>query len=244
MTATTEERSRMGRRNRDRGKQVQREYARYNCAIWNVDPETHAVWTAHHPDNEYICCPGEGNHVEVKGEKEWRLPAWIREAERDAIKAATGRHTLGAGTHWWIASRYPLGQSSTYRNPYYVIAPEFHYLERCVLAYTGLDWQEVFPRTDQGLIDLRAEFVSFRKALCDYRARATSRHWRLGTWIPELELLALEEGGMPWILVLERPEDTAGWKYIHGHYVLMPACDWAVILQQGWEKRRAGDAHE
>ena len=240
MTLSTEERARIGRRNRNRGKTVQREYARYNCTIWHVLPETHAVWTTHHPDNEYHDCPGEHCHVEVKAEKTWNLPAYIREAEQDAINGSKGSQTLGVGSHWWIGMKPPLGQHRSYYHPFYVCAPELHYLERCVQAYTELDWQDVYPRTDEALIELRRRMMEFRGLPLDYRSREQSQNWRLASWVPQLEQLAFDAGETAWTLVLEAPAHTESYHYLHSHYILEPGLDWAQLLQIAWEKGRSG----
>lgn len=232
MNLTSEQRSRMGRRNRDRGKTVQREYARFNCAIWDIEPEGHVVYTCHHPDNCYMDCPGEGNHVEVKGEKSFRFPSYIREAERDAVRAAAGKDTLGAGSHWWIAAQRPFEAWRSYRHQYYVLAPELHYLERCVEAWTTWDWQDVIPRIDGELIELRRALRCFRNVVVDYRE---DERWVLGTWIPEIEELAQD---LPWAIVLEAPKSTEAHSYLHTHYLLLPGRDWALLLQESWTKRR------
>ena len=82
------DRSAIGRRSQERGSEVQREGARFNCQIWDVDADQHAVWTrrstAGRSDNIYIDCPGAGFHVELKGEKDLRPHAWIRQTLIDA----------------------------------------------------------------------------------------------------------------------------------------------------------------
>jgi hypothetical protein len=114
---TTEiDRSAMGSRNRRRGNDVQREYARYNCGIWGVDPEKHAVWTGRnidgHTDNIYIDCPGAGYHVEVKGEKDLRPHAYMRQTLTDA-----------PDERCWCAFRRPGALQRRFQELFYVMVP-------------------------------------------------------------------------------------------------------------------------
>ena len=106
----------IGRRNRRRGNDVQREYARFNCATWGVDSEKHAVWTGRnidgHSDNIYIDCPGAGYHIEVKGEKDLRPHAWIRQTLRDAPSGLC-----------WCAFRRPGALQRLFDELFYVLVP-------------------------------------------------------------------------------------------------------------------------
>ena len=110
------DRSAIGRRNRRRGNDVQREYARYNCAIWGVDAKKHAVWTGRnidgHSDNIYIDCPGAGFHVEAKGERDLRPHAWLRQTLRDA-----------PDERCWCAFRRPGALQRLLREFFYVLVP-------------------------------------------------------------------------------------------------------------------------
>jgi hypothetical protein len=112
----TIDRSAIGRRSGRRGNDVQREYARYNCFIWDVDPEKHAVWTGRnidgHSDNIYIDCPGAGYHVEVKGERYLRPHAYMRQTLTDA-----------PDERCWCAFRRPRALQRRFQELFYVMVP-------------------------------------------------------------------------------------------------------------------------
>jgi hypothetical protein len=128
------DRSAIGKRSRRRGNDVQREYARYNCHIWGVDPEKHAVWTGRnidgHSDNIYIDCPGAGYHVEVKGEKKLRPHAWVRQTLRDA-----------PDEHCWCAFRRPGLLQRLFDDRFYIITPAVTFTD--VRSRAGVEFRFV-----------------------------------------------------------------------------------------------------
>lgn len=77
-----------GARNKRAGKRAQKEFAQLMLRLWGINWRLHSwrhvIYTAHHPDNTYMKCPGEGYHVEIKAERDLRVHDAIRQAIGDA----------------------------------------------------------------------------------------------------------------------------------------------------------------
>lgn len=67
------------------GKDGQREYARFVCQYYGLDPKFYASWTQNHPDVIFrLGTPVDAEHSEVKKwQIEWDPKAWIRQVEDD-----------------------------------------------------------------------------------------------------------------------------------------------------------------
>lgn len=239
-----------GRRNRRKGKDAQREYARYNCALWNVDPSSHALWDQSHPDNVYLECPGEGWFVEVKHEQDWEFPLYVRETERGAItwglQEVPDDQSRWWTREWWVAARRP---TRKLRETWYVLTGLWTFTRTLAAAFTfveGVDsplfhslegvltwWDDHLPLVPDAEV-LHKEGVS---------------RWSLERWIMETEAKACPRGSarpeVPWWWVnVGPPRDHPDWKYLQGAYTLCSGRLWAHLLGLVWSDRQEAAQHE
>lgn len=202
----TVDRSRLGRLNRQRGKDTQREHARLYCAAWGVDPETHAHWTQDEPDNVFERCPGAGWYVSVKAEAVWSPWAYL-------IDAATRAGELP----FWIGCRRPRRDYQRFREIWYAIVPEDYYLRAELFALTGYG---LTPTPAAAAANVAAARIIISKQtglLRDaYMDPAPSR-WEILKWVPQIEELAGYNASI----------SVVG----DGRHVLVTCPDWTITVQ-------------
>lgn len=219
----TVDRHRLGRLNRQRGKDTQREHARLYCGLWGVDPETHASWTQDEPDNLFRDCPGEGWYVSVKAEAVWSPWAYL-------IDAATRARDLP----FWIGCRRPRRDYKRFREIWYAIVPEPVYLQHACfanieglgaaypdglggLAFPGLRPQDICAVSGLETTLRPVLATASPDVLRDAYMDPAPTRWEILKWVPQIEELAGYNASI----------SVVG----DGRHVLVTCPDWTITVQ-------------